>query len=427
MAKYRGRYMDKKRSRKKGWWMIAALMLALMWGAYALSREQPEESRELELLSEVTIEAGNTIPLAQAFAPQGMELEITYGSDISHIDSRIPGRYPVVLLAEGAAQYADIVILDTVSPQGKTRDLIVDQRDMPSANDFIVEIQDETDVTVRFKNEPDSNCAETQILTLILTDTSGNTTELNVSLTVIIDQEAPLIEGVQDIEVYQGEAVAYRTGITVTDNQDEMPVLEIDSSNVNLAVPGVYEVIYVATDTTGNKTEKTCVVTVLEKKESYVELDLIYEKADQILSRIITEGMTDEEQVEAVYYYIRKNYGYIGTSDKNDWRQAAYKMMEIRCGDCFSYFALFKLLMERLEIPNIDVVKVKNYEGDSSHFWSLVSVDGGETYYHVDTTHRNNDPTQFLLVTDTFLDDYSAKHYNCFNRDKSLYPATPEE
>jgi len=33
----------------------------------------------------------------------------------------------------------------------------------------------------------------------------------------------------------------------------------------------------------------------------------------------------------------------------------------------------------------------------------------------------------FILVTDKYMDNYSAKHRNCFNRDKSLYPATPEE
>ena len=83
--------------------------------------------------------------------------------------------------------------------------------------------------------------------------------------------------------------------------------------------------------------------------------------------------------------------------------------------------------MDRLEIPNIDVVKVKNNAKDSNHFWSLVSVDGGKTWYHLDATPRVGTGDNFFLVTDKFMDDYSAKHNNCFNRDKSLYPATPKE
>ena len=53
-------------------------------------------------------------------------------------------------------------------------------------------------------------------------------------------------------------------------------------------------------------------------------------------------------------------------------------------------------------------------------------MDGGKTYYHLDTTPRVGDGDDFCLVTDKFLDDYSAKNKNCHNRDKSLYPATPE-
>ena len=106
--------------------------------------------------------------------------------------------------------------------------------------------------------------------------------------------------------------------------------------------------------------------------------------------------------------------------------QAAYLMMTENKGDCFNYYALCKLMLDRLGIQNMDVRKVKNYEGDSDHYWSLVSLDGGNTWYHVDTTPRTN-PASFSLVTDKFMDDYSAANGNCFNRDKSLYPATPED
>ena len=83
-----------------------------------------------------------------------------------------------------------------------------------------------------------------------------------------------------------------------------------------------------------------------------------------------------------------------------------------------------KLLMEKLGIPNIDVVKVKNSPNDSNHYWSLVSTAGGETYYHFDMTPRNF-PIEFFLVTDSVMDEFSEEHGGTFNRDKSLYPATP--
>ena len=104
----------------------------------------------------------------------------------------------------------------------------------------------------------------------------------------------------------------------------------------------------------------------------------------------------------------------------------AYRVLKGNSTDCFGYFAVTKLMFERLGIPNIDVTKVKNYEGDSNHYWSLVSLDGGETYYHFDATPRKGDGDYFFLLSDAELDEYSDAHKKCHNRDKSLYPATPE-
>jgi len=102
-------------------------------------------------------------------------------------------------------------------------------------------------------------------------------------------------------------------------------------------------------------------------------------------------------------------------------------MLTTGTGDCYGFFAVSKLLFERLDIPNMDVVKVKNSEDDSEHFWSLVSVDGGESYYHFDATPRLGQTGPFCLITDRELDAYSETHDGSHNRDTSLYPATPEE
>ena len=149
--------------------------------------------------------------------------------------------------------------------------------------------------------------------------------------------------------------------------------------------------------------------------------------ADELLKRLIWDGATAEEQVREIYRWTRSLLSYGGHSDRTDWRQTAYTMLTDGKGDCFGYYAVTKLLFERLGIPNIDVQKVRNYEDDSDHFWSLVSVDGGETYYHFDATPRYGDGDDFCLVTDAFLDAYSESHKGSHNRDKSLYPETPEE
>lgn len=244
---------------------------------------------------------------------------------------------------------------------------------------------------------------------------------------VVTDDIAPEINGTEDKTVYIGETVAYRTGVTVTDNEDTAPVLIIDSSKVDLTKAGSYEVTYTVTDAAGNKTEKTITVTVKHKNPNYVDEATINAAADQKLKSLIKDGMDTKQKVKAIYNWANGYIYYSGKSDKSDYMQEAYKVLKGGGTDCFGYFAVTKLLFERLGIPNIDVVKVKNYEGDSSHYWSLVSVDGGETYYHFDATPRKGSGDYFFLVTDAELDAYSDAHNKCHNRDKSLYPATPEE
>lgn len=272
----------------------------------------------------------------------------------------------------------------------------------------------------------DLNTVGTYEITYSVTDQAGFTTTEVTTLTVTNDNTPPAILGVHDISLYLGGTVSYRKGVQVTDDRDEAPKLEVDSTAVDLSKVGVYPLVYTARDLTGNETKLEVTVTVAEQPDSYVDEQSIYAKADELLKKIVKDGMTAEEQVRAIYRHVLYSYGYSGHSDKTDWLQGAWVMMTDGKGDCFNYFALTKLLLERCGIPNIDVRKVRNYETDSDHYWSLVSVDGGETYYHLDATPRVGDGDNFCLVTDAFLDAYSDANGKSHNRDKSLYPATPE-
>ena len=255
------------------------------------------------------------------------------------------------------------------------------------------------------------------------------------SVAEVKDTTPPVIEGAKDIAVYVGDTVSYRKGVTATDETDGDLPLTIDSSAVDLSAAGTYQVFYSATDTSGNEARVSISVTVGKKPvvsseaaslESFSKED-VYELADKKLESLIKDGMTVKEQAKAIYKWANGSIWYSGSSDKTDYLKEAKKVLNGGGTDCFGYFAVCKLMFERLGIPNIDVVKVKNYDKDSSHFWSLVSIDGGQTYYHFDATPRKGDGDYFFLVTDKALDEYSNSHSKSHNRDKSLYPATPEE
>ena len=235
------------------------------------------------------------------------------------------------------------------------------------------------------------------------------------------DLEAPVLSGIHELTVYQGNTPSYMDGITATDNRDKAPFIAVDSSSVDLTCPGIYSVTYTATDSSGNTSRQTVTLTVLEM----VELDVIYAAADAKLSQIIRKDSTVKQQVRDIYAWARLQLSYGGHSDRTDWRQTAYEMLTEGVGDCYGYWAVTKLLFERLEITNIDVQKVKNSDEDADHFWSMVSLDGGQTWYHFDATPRMGDGDDFCLVTDDFLDAYSDAHDGSHNRDKERYPLTP--
>lgn len=247
----------------------------------------------------------------------------------------------------------------------------------------------------------------------------------------VVDTTAPVISGAKDLEVYAGDAVSYKSGITVTDDTDSKPSLSIDNSKVDLSTPGVYTVIYTATDASGNTSSVTVKLTVKVKPENFVDPAVIYAKADAILAQFIRPGMTDREKAEAVYVWTRRSvhltYGSAPKGfvhEEADWLQCAYQLInkDVVKGDCFFFFAAQKLLLQRLNIPTIDCEKI--YDGNSHHYWLLVSVDGGKSYYHFDNVWSKS----LCLVTDAQLDAFSAAiDSNPFNRNTSLYPATPTQ
>ena len=457
------------------------------------------------IAGQVTVEAGAQTVDANAYLIRDWNIPAAFITDLSNIDLNSLGDHPVEISYYGRSFNTVLRVVDTVSPEAVTRDLESFSFWTPTPSDFIREIRDVTQVTVEYAQEPDMSRAGEQTVELLLTDEGGNTAKVQATLTVIVDDQSPVIEGVQDqsiyrgqtpdfltgvtvsddldeapsltvddsgvdltqggtyevlytardssgnetvqtailtviaddtppsilgvnpISLYTGSTVAYRSGILVTDDLDDSPVLTIDSTQVDLSQPGIYEVTYIATDAAGNESRVSTTVTVKEKTAAYVAEETIYAAADVILAQIIKGGMTDREKVEAIYRWVGQNCYYSNYSDKTDWLQAAYKILCTRTGDCFSFYAISKLFMDRLEIPNITVTRGENPYRSTSHYWSLVSVDGGETYYHFDTTPRSGN-LNFCLVTDAYLDNYDEYyHHGYYARDKSLYPATPEE
>lgn len=314
---------------------------------------------------------------------------------------------------------------DITPPVAQAKQVLVNTSVKLNAKEFVTEIVDDSAVTVTFVTEPDWNKEGNQEIKVLLTDAAGNTTTVTSSL--MLDKQAPVITGAKKQEVYVGGTVSYKSGISVTDNLDTKPSLEIDNSQVDMSKPGNYSVIYTASDAAGNTKTVTVTLTVKAKPDNFVEPEVIYKRVDDLLAKFITDDMTDREKAEAVYVWTRRDihFTYSGSTSRNDdYLQAAYEFLEKKKGDCFYFYSIQKLMLERLNIPTIDLKKVPNFEGDTNHYWLLVSVDGGKTYYHYDNVWSK----QLCLVTDHVINNFKPENVPYpFNRDESLYPKTPTD
>ena len=241
------------------------------------------------------------------------------------------------------------------------------------------------------------------------------------------DVTGPTIMGVNKMSVFLGSSIAYRSGILVSDDTDPAPKLTVDSFQVDLSSPGTYPVYYTATDSAGNTTTVETTITVVEAPETYVDETIIKEKADELLAEIIKEDMTPEQKVNAVYDWVWSNCYYIAKFDKSDYMQAAYLMLTDHRGDCYGFYAVSRLLFDRLGLPNLTVTRAPNEVRTTNHWWNMVSLDGGETWYHFDSTPHLTADARTCLVTDAYLEEFNLENPYYYFYDRNSTPRTPVE
>lgn len=364
------------------------------------------------IVCELYIEAGSEPPTLEDFIIEAKEAELL--SDIEAYDYSIPAQKSVSIKADGINYTANLHIVDTVAPKVQVQDIQGYTLVPYKAEDFVVSIEDATEVTAKFAEPPDVHKKGEQQVEICVVDSGGNECIKSAKLTLEEDIEAPVIHGVKDITVFVDSAISYKKNVEITDNCPQGLELIVDNSAVNLSEPGTYPVTYTAKDLAGNETSASATVTVRIRTYSEEE---VYALADSVLAEIIKEGMTPLEKVQAIYNYIRSHISYISNSEKEGWIRAAYEGLVDGKGDCYAFACTSKALLTRAGINNLDIVKIPSR---TSHYWNLVDL--GEGWYHFDTTPRQ-DGTVFFMWTEAQLMEYSARNNGSHNYDHTLYPA----
>lgn len=309
------------------------------------------------------------------------------------------GIFDLQLLCDGKEYTVQYIVSETVAPQGTGTEVTVEADTIPDASEFVENIVDETPVTVTYKEEPLFIVAGQQKLTLVLTDLFGNTSEVVATANVIPASNGPRFEGLEPVYLQVGGTISYKAGVTATDKQDGTLTFTIDPGDFDNAKEGTYKVLYHAEDSEGNRLTVARTVVVESKTGQKLR-----EKAQAVLDEIIKPGMTRDEQIYAVFRKVWHYVWYSGSSDKSSVENAAYEGFSTWSGDCYTYYAMVKVMLDMLEIPNVEVARVG---GESRHWWNLVEFEDGK-YYHVDATPHRYTNMEHFKMTESVIDDYTT-------------------
>jgi hypothetical protein len=238
---------------------------------------------------------------------------------------------------------------------------------------------------------------------------------------ITADTIPPVITGALNKTAVAGGTIAYRKDIAISDTGDHSPKLAIDSSGVKLNQPGEYDVIYKATDASGNEGTAKGRVTVWEAGMS--EVDAL---ADEILAEIIEDDMTLREKAYAIFTYVAEKVKYRSGNSPRELAQAAYVCFTRGVGDCFVYNAGSQVLLGKVGIP---YHIVERHNGKTEHFWLI--IDTGEGWYHFDASSNVAvEQDQRFMFTDAQAKEFTARIGNgrrYYEYDESTVPDVVDE
>jgi len=371
----------------------------------------------------LTIEAGTKVAdipirnyLIESSDLTGMydKIEMRFEKGIDQTQANTVGEYDVDIILGNTMFTSYIKVVDTTPPTGSPlgMELWIGQTAAPL--DFIHNAHDFSDFTARFLTEPDFTIEGEQIVTVIAEDIWGNASEFSSILLMKLNTTPPEIRNAQDFTVIRGSNVLYREGVTAWSVVDGEIDFEVDASAVRNNAVGSYKVIYTAVDSNGLTTTVTVTVRVVEFTRRTAE-----EQADSILSGIINSSMSQTEKARAIHRWIRSNIRYSGNAERDRYK-AAYTGLINRHGDCFTYYAISALMLDRAGITNVQIRRTPGAR-PTNHWWNLIQING--LWYHFDACPNNYGFYGFMFTAEEAARlSANQASLNYYAYDPSLYP-----
>ena len=397
-----------------------ALLLVIVWRVMHLINGEADK-----LIRDVTVEVGSTASESMFFSEEpNIPQLVSCNLNFDAVDYSVPQDIHFTITMYWANIVCTLHIVDTTPPAAQAVPQTLFSTDaLPDASSCVTGITDATAVTVSWLTQPDIASGGNLTGQVLLSDSFGNVSVIDVPFNVTKDVTPPVISGAKDLTVYIGDSIAYRDGVTVTDDIDQNPTLTIDADSVDLTTPGTYIAGYTATDFSGNKSTRNITVTVEEKPATYVEPEVVYAAARDILSQITTDDMSDMEKALQIVWWCRYNIHYAQSGDSSSWERAAYNGLVNRTGTCYTFAYAAKAMFDCAGIDN-EIVRRDPYIHEK-HFWNYIGIDG--QWYHCDSTPRHLYSGYFFMYTTEELEAVWMNGWNGYSFDESKHPASATE
>lgn len=366
-------------------------------------------------LEPLTIEASAEPLTAEQIAPGREDATLS-----EKIVPNVPGTQIVSVTLGDQSQATLLMVQDTVAPTAEGVEKTAYLNYPMDPEKLVKNAADATQITYAYETEPDFTKEGTQQVTILLTDAGGNTAKVTSTITLVADTEAPVLYGLQDhMYFYKGGTISYLSTVYAEDNccDAEDITIDVDKSAVDIYQLGEYEVTYTATDASGNSSQKTIIVELVEQTVTQEQLDA---EVERVLAEIITDDMTMGEKAFAIYNYIRDNVVYVNHSDSTDYIGEAYNGLTKMRGDCFTFYASTDALLKAIGAETMKVCRKYNTTRPTNHYWLKVNL--GTGWYHMDTCNTGPRNYEAFMRTD---EEFTTRARTFWMFDSSLYPASP--
>jgi len=292
-----------------------------------------------------------------------------------------------------------------------------------SPRDFVTDIDDASPIeSITFVDEIDSYPRRDQIVEVAIEDIYGNRLIVAAALTVQLNQEPPVIEGTGTIESLIGNPIMYRQGVTAYDDFGRELEFEVDSSGVDQHTEGMYSATYYVEDFTGLSTQVEIIVHVLN-----IDPEEVNQRVDEILAGVLSEGMTQKEQAQAIFTWVRRSITYAASrGGPQSSYEGAYRALRDRRGNCYIYYSISEVMLTRAGIPNMRIQRIPGTP--TTHLWNLINPDGLGWHHFDSLPTRFGFNPQMYFFTATQAASYSRTlaevhgSPNYYTYDPEMYP-----